>query len=118
SRKPTKNFISFFIQTEDGIRDLTVTGVQTCALPISLAETGEPHPAADRDPPLPGGPLRSRRAPALGPLRRRAAAGAPRQRHRSEIGRASCRGRRLRFVGTRLVQHISIPVLYCPTDMF
>src|SRR2546430_10450620 len=28
--------ISAFCQAEDGIRDLTVTGVQTCALPISL----------------------------------------------------------------------------------
>src|SRR5256886_6150447 len=27
----------FFFQAEDGIRDLTVTGVQTCALPISIA---------------------------------------------------------------------------------
>src|SRR5256886_11448699 len=27
--------IVFFFQAEDGIRDLTVTGVQTCALPIS-----------------------------------------------------------------------------------
>src|SRR3989475_7801841 len=27
--------LSFFFQAEDGIRDLTVTGVQTCALPIS-----------------------------------------------------------------------------------
>src|SRR5207248_8792269 len=26
----------FFFQAEDGIRDRTVTGVQTCALPISL----------------------------------------------------------------------------------
>src|SRR5256886_17291928 len=26
----------FFFQAGDGIRDLTVTGVQTCALPISL----------------------------------------------------------------------------------
>src|SRR5256886_10381360 len=26
----------FFFQAEDGIRDLTVTGVQTCALPISV----------------------------------------------------------------------------------
>src|SRR5256886_12924539 len=25
---------SFFLQAEDGIRDLTVNGVQTCALPI------------------------------------------------------------------------------------
>src|SRR2546430_10029827 len=28
----------FFFQAEDGIRDLTVTGVQTCALPISAGE--------------------------------------------------------------------------------
>src|SRR2546430_7158629 len=28
----------FFFQAEDGIRDLTVTGVQTCALPISEIE--------------------------------------------------------------------------------
>src|SRR2546430_14946741 len=27
----------FFFQAEDGIRDLTVTGVQTCALPISIS---------------------------------------------------------------------------------
>src|SRR5688572_31672347 len=27
-------FFLFFFQAEDGIRDLTVTGVQTCALPI------------------------------------------------------------------------------------
>src|SRR2546430_10237437 len=26
--------LAFFFQAEDGIRDLTVTGVQTCALPI------------------------------------------------------------------------------------
>src|SRR6266567_5932548 len=31
-------FFFFFFQAEDGIRDLTVTGVQTCALPISLAD--------------------------------------------------------------------------------
>src|SRR2546430_3718445 len=30
----------FFFQAEDGIRDLTVTGVQTCALPISLPDRG------------------------------------------------------------------------------
>src|SRR5256886_929094 len=41
--------VAVFVQAEDGIRDLTVTGVQTCALPIyasplrdwkSLADTG------------------------------------------------------------------------------
>src|SRR5207248_8670269 len=29
----------YFFQAEDGIRDRTVTGVQTCALPICLART-------------------------------------------------------------------------------
>src|SRR2546430_9084044 len=37
-------FLFFFFQAEDGIRDLTVTGVQTCALPIfsrsDIASTG------------------------------------------------------------------------------
>src|SRR2546430_11286057 len=33
----------FFFQAEDGIRDLTVTGVQTCALPI--LRSPEPGPA-------------------------------------------------------------------------
>src|SRR5258707_14111313 len=30
----------FFFQAEDGIRDIGVTGVQTCALPISAAGAG------------------------------------------------------------------------------
>src|SRR5207249_7139723 len=29
-------YIFFFFQAEDGIRDRNVTGVQTCALPISI----------------------------------------------------------------------------------
>src|SRR2546430_6374023 len=37
-------FFFFFFQAEDGIRDLTVTGVQTCALPIYVA----PRPEARR----------------------------------------------------------------------
>src|SRR2546430_13724317 len=45
----------FFFQAEDGIRDLTVTGVQTCALPIFFYTAGssrrrktvtEPRPVA------------------------------------------------------------------------
>src|SRR3712207_1882776 len=30
---------NFFFQAEDGIRDIGVTGVQTCALPICLEDT-------------------------------------------------------------------------------
>src|SRR2546430_246501 len=49
----------FFFQAEDGIRDLTVTGVQTCALPIlgrawqvlALLEAG--HHVAHQAPPVP-----------------------------------------------------------------
>src|SRR2546430_3520279 len=40
ARPETPRPSSFFFQAEDGIRDLTVTGVQTCALPIS----GSGHP--------------------------------------------------------------------------
>src|SRR6266853_3669521 len=35
-------FFFFFFQAEDGIRDLTVTGVQTCALPILNAGAALP----------------------------------------------------------------------------
>src|SRR2546421_3068490 len=38
-------FFFFFFQAEDGIRDLIVTGVQTCALPISRQEE---HDVGDR----------------------------------------------------------------------
>src|SRR2546422_1113905 len=33
----------FFFQAEDGIRDVAVTGVQTCALPIWTRATGQAH---------------------------------------------------------------------------
>src|SRR2546427_8619813 len=56
----------FFFQAEDGIRDLTVTGVQTCALPISrpapartlrrrCCRTVEPAPPPARRPSRPAG---------------------------------------------------------------
>src|SRR5437773_10289374 len=35
----------FFFQAEDGIRDRDVTGVQTCALPISTGRGRSPCPA-------------------------------------------------------------------------
>src|SRR5699024_11461295 len=34
--------VFFFFQAEDGIRDRNVTGVQTCALPISRHHDGDP----------------------------------------------------------------------------
>src|SRR2546430_3708081 len=46
----------FFFQAEDGIRDLTVTGVQTCALPISRRAAAFGHANEEvrrgRTPPL------------------------------------------------------------------
>src|SRR6202142_4634990 len=39
---------SLFLQAEDGIRDLLVTGVQTCALPICLRDLLEPDPGPGR----------------------------------------------------------------------
>src|SRR5688572_31670001 len=55
----------FFFQAEDGIRDLTVTGVQTCALPIwsdlvchdaePLADGGVDCPPDDVPPVEPAG---------------------------------------------------------------
>src|SRR6185369_16066877 len=55
-------FFCFFFQAEDGIRDSSVTGVQTCALPISkavvreLAATGY-QPPTPIDLPVFGEPL-------------------------------------------------------------
>src|SRR2546430_16164287 len=57
-------FFFFFFQAEDGIRDLTVTGVQTCALPIWTRD-GAPIPVR-RDQPRPhrrGGPDPRQRQP-------------------------------------------------------
>src|SRR5690606_40229414 len=39
----TRSVLSFFFQAEDGIRDFHVTGVQTCALPISNGGPDCPH---------------------------------------------------------------------------
>src|SRR2546429_2316511 len=38
----------FFFQAEDGIRDVAVTGVQTCALPISSGIAGRPALSLDK----------------------------------------------------------------------
>src|SRR3712207_8388345 len=43
-------FYFFFFQAEDGIRDIGVTGVQTCALPISPAGGRRAH-RREPDPP-------------------------------------------------------------------
>src|SRR2546429_2437592 len=46
-------YLGFFFQAEDGIRDVAVTGVQTCALPIcSGGGTGPPPNACGAEPHL------------------------------------------------------------------
>src|SRR5260370_40803894 len=70
-------FYFFFLQEEDGIRDSSVTGVQTCALPISVDRGERRDRIVHRDPP-----------PAQGAPGRGGHGG----RH-AQIGRASCRGR-------------------------
>src|SRR5438309_11148174 len=82
----------FFFQAEDGIRGGTVTGVQTCALPISVPEQrgqvllrreGGKRPAVDRRRVLSLGEARWDEGQCLRPR---------------QIGRASCRERLSIFV--------------------
>src|SRR5207237_6256852 len=82
---------SFSFRAEDGIRDSSVTGVQTCALPISLSGAGVRRT-------LGAAVYRAGRGRWLGAARsvlRRGCDGArARDRGRShQIGRASCRER-------------------------
>src|SRR3712207_8502005 len=89
------NIFCFFFQAEDGIRDIGVTGVQTCALPIFQDRPASPPRA--REPPSRCGVRRPRQ------LSRDSGSGAPRSRRgrrttpgappRAQIGRASCRER-------------------------
>src|SRR2546429_4032434 len=86
----------FFFQAEDGIRDVAVTGVQTCALPISRGQPGAllagqlrqhdvPDPAVLRS-----AFIRARGEAAVGDGELR---GAVEERNVTKIGRASCRER-------------------------
>src|SRR5690349_23243430 len=79
------SFFFFFFQAEDGIRDLYVTGVQTCALPIS----GHCCPSKERNPTLTPGAT----APQSSFERKRRAC--PRQRPRR------CRPYLRQLIGTR-----------------
>src|SRR2546429_4841789 len=56
--------IFFFFQAEDGIRDVAVTGVQTCALPISRLQCYRRRaPARFSTPPSAAGSSRGRSVP-------------------------------------------------------
>src|SRR5688572_31654198 len=84
----------FFFQAEDGIRDLTVTGVQTCALPILIpAVVGGEAAAGSRDI-ADGGAVVGAAAFILAALGLEGDDGvAERTVGEREIGRASCRER-------------------------
>src|SRR5438132_13688352 len=73
--------LSFFFQAEDGIRDHCVTGVQTCALPISAkavaTEANPERPQFDR----------------VSVALEKGTAGVSLKSRIAEIGRASCRER-------------------------
>src|SRR5690349_25073173 len=85
--------IFFFFQAEDGIRDLYVTGVQTCALPICDAtHSSRACRSLDTRGAIGGGSVASG-AIACGLESRDGA------RSDREIGRASCRERVLMLVG-------------------
>src|SRR5437016_8552565 len=102
-------FFFFFFQAEDGIRGWSVTGVQTCALPISpprcwLPPPQRPAPSLRRGGDAPRAvvatPLREGAGRCGGGSQHRGgAAGDVAQRfdnwrdHRGQIGRASCRDR-------------------------
>src|SRR5688500_20221168 len=87
-------FLHFFFQAEDGIRYYKVTGVQTCALPISPPRDPGAGPVRQ---PLVLGRRRAARVSA------RVGRDLPRQ-----IGRASCRERVLRWLGAELFRWTQI----------
>src|SRR5437867_6619405 len=89
-------FFFFFFQAEDGIRDRTVTGVQTCALPISRpaasVAAGRASTRSEGDgTAAPTPPKRRPRSPRRS--RTRAASPGITASPGPEIGRASCRER-------------------------
>src|SRR2546425_7038349 len=97
----------FFFQAEDGIRDKLVTGVQTCALPISLViRAGGRRRAAPRSaaaPPSPPPNYEREREPPRSPRRPPRTAAPPRRsapelRDRESVvegKRGDLRGRRI-----------------------
>src|SRR3712207_9227423 len=106
----------FFFQAEDGIRDIGVTGVQTCALPISAGVRGAPpgqRPGdqgedGDAEEQPPGGAL----LPVVGDREQQGA-----ERPHQQIGRASCRERgEISVVAVSLKKKTKNTPYYCLLD--
>src|SRR5437879_12244136 len=85
----------FCFQAEDGIRDTSVTGVQTCALPIYFAACGS-FPPRNR----PSVPHSRPTRPATQSGRLKAMTGERLSKSRFKIGRASCRERLCTYEAT------------------
>src|SRR5260370_13876235 len=85
----------FFFQAEDGIRDSSVTGVQTCALPISVVEHAPIRRGEEIGAALGRAQIRlqAKHRLAIGPLARPEGIAGRNVKCLSEIGRASCRER-------------------------
>src|SRR5690606_40273478 len=107
-----RSLFLFFFQAEDGIRVFHVTGVQTCALPISHARPVSrkgfaPAPRSEHV-----ARSRAKKAPRRGFFAGIGPALCPRAAHRllagrREIGRASCRERGSGPVGARRIKENS-----------
>src|SRR3989475_4299559 len=90
-------FVFFFFQAEDGIRDLTVTGVQTCALPILRRRPPRTSPFQAESPSLPPGSVAAGGRAALRPARtgatgRRSSRAPPPRSEERRVGK-ECRSR-------------------------
>src|SRR3712207_7359637 len=102
------SFFYFFFQAEDGIRDIGVTGVQTCALPISRSALPAPPPAH-----VPARPVlrtTDKRTPfALSPSKGRRQArshtdGLTQRRCRSGDRKSGVEGKRVDLGGRRIIK--------------
>src|SRR2546429_8251146 len=94
----------FFFQAEDGIRDVAVTGVQTCALPISAGDSaGESVRVLGFGSDRAHRGRRTHHGRAAGRVPGAARVSPPRHA-RDEIGRASCRERGVDLGGRRIIK--------------
>src|SRR5690606_41016637 len=108
----------FFFQAEDGIRDFHVTGVQTCALPISPPVPDVSRSAGLKPPVFSGHHPRPFPPTAVPPEK---GSGCPAESQAGEeIGRASCRERvcvqEVVVPLTQHVSHISTSLYHRPTQ--
>src|SRR5690554_8204290 len=85
--------LCFFFQAEDGIRDADVTGVQTCALPISFLFCGKRAYSANSSTLSSTSSAASSKASPASSISASASSATSSAFCSTEIGRASCRER-------------------------